>query len=58
MEHEVRCRILLTNPIESFTVGDTIVISRALLDILPDEATLVAVLALELSHIVLALAAS
>jgi len=54
LEPEVRCRILLTVPIESFTVGHTIVISRGLLDVLPDEATLAAVLAHELSHIVLA----
>ena len=45
---------MLTNPIESFTVGHTIVVSRGLLDVLPDEATLAAVLAHELSHIVLA----
>ena len=54
LEPEVRCRIMLTDPIESFTVGHTIVVSRGLLDVLPDEATLAAVLAHELSHIVLA----
>jgi hypothetical protein len=54
LEPEVRCRVLLTTPIESFTVGHTIVVSRGLLDVLPDEATLAAVLAHELSHIVLA----
>ena len=54
LEPEVRCRILLTDPIESFTVGHSIVVSRGLLDVLPDEATLAAVLAHELSHIVLA----
>jgi hypothetical protein len=54
LEPEVRCRVLLTSPIESFTVGHTIVVSRGLLDVLPDEATLAAVLAHELSHIVLA----
>ena len=53
LDPEVRCRILLTEPIESFTVGHTIVVSRGLLDVLPDEATLAAVLAHELSHIVL-----
>ncbi len=53
IEPEVRCRVMLTNPIESFTVGHTIVVSRGLLDVLPDEATLAAVLAHELSHIVL-----
>ena len=49
----VRCRVLLTTPLESFVVGRTIVISRGLLDVLPDEATLAAVLAHELAHIVL-----
>jgi hypothetical protein len=49
----VRCRVLLTVPLESFVMGRTIVISRGLLDVLPDEATLAAVLAHELAHIVL-----
>ena len=40
----VRCRVLLTTPLESFVTGRTIVISRGLLDVLPDEATLAAVL--------------
>ena len=49
----VRCRVLLTMPLESFVMGRTIVVSRGLLDVLPDEATLAAVLAHELAHIVL-----
>ena len=49
----VRCRVLLTTPLESFVVGRTIVVSRGLLDVLPDEATLAAVLAHEVAHIVL-----
>ena len=49
----VRCRVLLTTPLESFVVGRTIVLSRGLIDVLPDEATLAAVLAHELAHIVL-----
>jgi hypothetical protein len=49
----IRCRVLLTTPLESFVVGRTIVLSRGLLDVLPDEATLAAVLAHELAHIVL-----
>ena len=47
----VRCRVLLTMPLESFVMGRTIVLSRGLLDVLPDEATLAAVLAHELAHI-------
>ena len=49
----VRARVLLTTPLESFTVGHTVVISRGLLDVLPDEASLAMVLAHELGHIVL-----
>jgi len=49
----VRCRVLLTTPLESFVIGRTIVVSRGLLDVLPDEAILAAVLAHELGHIVL-----
>jgi Peptidase family M48 len=50
---EVRCRVLLTAPLESFTIGRTIVVSRGLIDVLPDEASLAMVLAHELGHIVL-----
>lgn len=50
---DVRCRVLLTEPFESFTIGHTIVVSRGLLDVLPDEASLAMVLAHELSHIAL-----
>jgi len=50
---DVRSRVLITAPLESFSVGHTIVISRGLLDVLPDEASLAMVLAHELSHIVL-----
>lgn len=50
---EVRARVLLTTPLESFTIGRTIVVSRGLLDVLPDEASLAMVLAHELGHIVL-----
>src|SRR5947209_10897466 len=53
IEPEVRCRVLLTTPLESFTIGHTIVVSRGLLDTLPDEASLAAVLSHELGHIAL-----
>ena len=49
----VRTRVLLTSPLETFSVGNTIVISRGLIDVLPDEASLAAVLCHELAHIVL-----
>jgi len=47
----IRCRVLLTSPLETFTVGHTIVVSRGLIDVLPDEASLAMVLAHELAHI-------
>jgi hypothetical protein len=49
----VRVRVLLTTPLETFSVGNTIVISRGLIDVLPDEASLAMMLAHELAHIVL-----
>jgi len=53
LQGDFHCRVLLTAPLESFTIGRTIVVSRGLLDVLPDEASLAMVLAHELSHIVL-----
>ena len=49
----VRARVMLTTPLETFSVGDTIIISRGLIDVLPDEGSLAMVLSHELAHIVL-----
>jgi hypothetical protein len=49
----VRTRVMLTSPLETFSVGNTIIVSRGLIDVLPDEASLATVLAHELAHIVL-----
>ena len=48
-----RVRILLTTPLESAPVGHTVLLSRGLIDVLPDEACLAAVIAHELAHMVL-----
>jgi hypothetical protein len=53
LQGDFRCRVLLTSPLESFTIGRAIVVSRGLLDVLPDEASLAMVLSHELAHIVL-----
>jgi hypothetical protein len=53
IQPEIRCRVLMTSTLESFTMGHTIVLSRGLVDVLPDEASLAAILAHELGHIVL-----
>jgi hypothetical protein len=53
VQPEVRCRVLMTSTLESFTMGHTIVVSRGLIDVLPDEASLASILAHELGHVVL-----
>jgi hypothetical protein len=49
----VQCRIMLTSSLESFSLAYTIVLSRGLIDVLPDEASLAMILAHELAHIAL-----
>ena len=49
----VRTRVMLTLPLETFSAGNTIVVSRGLVDVLPDEASLAMVLSRELAHIIL-----
>lgn len=53
IQPEVRCRVLLTSTFESFALGHTIVLSRGLIDVLPDEAALATMVAHELGHVVL-----
>jgi hypothetical protein len=50
---EIHCRVLLTTPLESLAVGNTILISRGLVDVLPSEEDLAAVLSFQLAQIVL-----
>jgi hypothetical protein len=52
VEPEVHCRVLTTGTIEMFSIGHTIVLSRGLLDVLPDEASLATMLAQELADII------
>ena len=53
LDPPIHARILLTTPLESVSVNHTILVSRGLIDVLPDESSLAAVLAHELAHIVL-----
>jgi hypothetical protein len=53
LEPDVRCRVMTTTTLESYTVGHTIVLSRGLIDVLPDEASLATIIAHELSHAIL-----
>jgi hypothetical protein len=49
----VHTRILLTDTIEATTVGNTILISKGLIDTLPNEESIASVVAMELAHIVM-----
>ncbi len=49
----VHCRVLLTDTIEATTVGNTILISKGLLDTLPSEEAIASVISVQLAHIVL-----
>src|ERR1700722_17652993 len=53
IQPDIRCRVLLTSTLESFDIGHTIVFSRGLIDVLPDEASLAPMVAHELAHVVL-----
>src|SRR5881227_1273350 len=53
LDPDVRCRVMTTTTLESYTVGHTIVLSRGLIDVLPDEASLATIIAHELSHAIL-----
>ena len=48
----VRCRVLLVTPMVDFNIGHTIILSRGLVDVLPDEPTLALMLAHGLAAIV------
>lgn len=52
IQPEVHCRVLLTGTLESFSIGHTIVVSRGLIDVLPDEASLATILAQQLADII------
>lgn len=51
MQPDIQCRVLMTSTMESFSFGHTIVLSRGLVDVLPDEASLAAMLAKEMGYI-------
>jgi hypothetical protein len=50
---QIHTRILLTTTIETTTVGNTILISKGLIDTLPSEEAIASVVAMELAHIAL-----
>jgi hypothetical protein len=57
IEPKVQYRVLLTSKLESIVLGHTIIVSRGLLDVLPNETALAEVLAHGLAHVKLGHAA-
>ena len=53
IQPDVHCRVMLTGTLEMFSIGHTIVLSRGLIDVLPDEASLATMLAQELADVIL-----
>ncbi len=49
----IQCRVMMTSSLESFSLSYTIVLSRGLIDVLPDEPSLAMVIAHELAHVAL-----
>jgi hypothetical protein len=49
----IRCRVMLMETVEATTVGNTILISKGLIDSMPTEPAFASVIALELAHIVM-----
>ena len=47
----IHTRVMLTNTIEATTVGNTILLSKGLIDSLPSEEAIASVIAMELAHI-------
>ena len=48
---QIHTRVMLTSTIETTTVGNTILISKGLIDSLPNEPAMASVVAMELAHI-------
>jgi hypothetical protein len=48
---QIHTRVMLTDTIETTTVGNTILISKGLIDSLPNEPAIASVIAMELAHI-------
>jgi hypothetical protein len=49
----IHSRVMLTTSLESLSVGNTIIVSKGLVDVLPSEESLAAVISFQLAHILL-----
>lgn len=53
IEPEIQCRIATVDTFEMFAVGHTIVLSKGLLDVIPDQGTLAVLLAQEVADVMI-----
>ncbi|MCL5263333.1 MAG: hypothetical protein M1568_03580 [Acidobacteria bacterium] len=53
LPYQIHCRVMLTEPLESLAVGNTILLSKGLIDVLPNEEDLAAVISFQLAQILL-----
>jgi hypothetical protein len=53
IQPEIQCRVMMTTTLESYTLGHTIVLSRGLIDVVPDESSLAMIIAHEMGHVIL-----
>lgn len=51
LQHPIHCRVLLTLPVEETVIGNTILLSKGLIDTMPTEASLASAIAIELAHV-------
>jgi hypothetical protein len=50
---DIECRVLVTTPVELFSIGHTIIVSKGLLNIVPDDSVLAVLIARQMAHIAL-----
>jgi hypothetical protein len=53
LPNDIHCRVILTDPLEALAIGNTILISKGLIDVLPNEESLAAVISFELAHVLM-----
>jgi hypothetical protein len=49
----IHCRVMLASTLESINIGNTIILSKGLIDVLPNEENLAAALSFQLAHLAL-----
>jgi hypothetical protein len=53
LPNDIHCRVILTTPLESLAIGNTILLSKGLVDVPPSKEDLAAVISFQLAHVLL-----